>query len=122
MGVAISQWTADLWASRAWVHDRDASAIDDAFRKLRLSVERWPALADFVALLPGPKPQSHQPFPPISWERRPDNASPQAKAHATVACKLLGMQAPAWCLPESQQEAAEIARLMAAIPQPAAIA
>lgn len=115
LGAAISQWVGDLWASREWVQDRDADGLDAAFRDLRLSAERWPALAEFVGKLPAVKTQAYQPFA-IEWDRHEvKNRSLTAKAHVTFNCARLEIPVPAWALPESDVESDAILRMIGGI-------
>lgn len=109
IGTAIDTWAADLYRESI-----PQAAVVDMFRELRRTCSRWPTIAQAAAILHAVKPQAHQPFA-INWERKPNNASLTAKAHATFNCARLGMKVPAWCLPADDAESAALLRMIEGI-------
>ena len=113
-------WMEVLEAQRGW-HLGERENIREAFRTLMARTPHdgrpvfWPAPGDLIALMtPASQVSYHQPFA-IEWDRKPDNASLTAKAHATFNAARLGIKVPAWCLPADDAESEAVLRVIEAI-------
>lgn len=122
-------WIEALAKARDWkIEDRDA--IRSAFRVLLAREPQdgravfWPAPGDFLAHMPKERvyaapyhqdAKSDRPIYALSWDKNNGNRSLTAKAHCTYNCKRLGLDVPAWAMPESDAESEAILRLIESI-------
>lgn len=122
-GCALT-WIETLSASREWEMGRDRPLIRDAFIALQARQPHegravfWPAPGELLAHIPKPSAPYHQTFEAkyvLEWNKNKGNRSLTAKAHCTYNCKRLGLDVPAWAMPESDAESEAILRLIESI-------